>query len=514
MDCLLGIDLGSTSIKAIVFDTAGNALAEGSRPTQHSSPYKEHPEWVIWEPHQLWKDTAAAIREAVEKLKGAHNIRALAVAGFGGDGAPIDEQGECLYPAISWHDPRVEPQSRWWAENIGPERQFSITGSHIYMYNTALRLRWMMEHEPGILRRADKWLLLVDYLNFKLTGVAATDYSLASTTLLLDQQTLDWSDEILALSQIDRRLLPELRASGARLGIVTAGAAAETGLPEGTPVFQGGHDFLCGGIAAGAFDPGVLLDVTGTWELLVATANKPPLSDEIFRSGLMIETHVAKGRFAVTGAAVASGMLEWFKNEFGNGDGNGAAQWDSLIRNAETSPPGARGALFLPHMSGSVCPIRDARSLGVFAGLSNTTGRNDLLRALIEGLNYQFREMLDAMRSGLGATGDLKVIAIGGATRNAFWMQNKADVSGCRIETPDIHEATALGAAILGGIGAGIYKDEADASAHVKKPARIFEPNDTLCPKYSRWYRTYKQLYPAMRAINSELYETRAGNAV
>lgn len=514
MDCLMGIDMGSTSLKAVVFNLEGHRVAEASRPTQRSNPYPAHPEWTFWMPDQVWGDTAAAIREAVGQLDDPRRIRALSVTGIGGDGVPIDETGQWLYPFISWLDQRVEPQSRWWIENIGAWRQFSITGSHVYLYNTALRLRWMMENEPEILRRTWKWLLMVDYVNYRLSGVASTDYSEASTTLLLDQKTLQWSEELLESSGIERRLLCDLRPSGTPLGVVTAEAAALTGLAEGTPVIQGGHDFLCGALPAGAFQPGVLLDVTGTWELLVAATDRPPLTDQIFRSGLMIETHVVRGLFSVTGAAVASGMLEWFRNEFGHpekvrADANGGSQWDYLIEAARASPPGARGAMFLPHMSGAVCPIGDPRSLGVFAGLSDITQRADLLRAIFEGLDYQFREMIEAMQSGLGVPA--KVVAIGGATRNDFWMQNKADVTGIPVEVPDLHEATALGAALVAGIGVGIYKNECEASERVRKPSRIYHPDVNLSAKYDRWYRIYKQLYPAIHGVSAQLYDTRSG---
>jgi len=511
---LLGIDLGSTSIKAVVFDTAGRCVAEASRPTPRANPYPDKPEWTVWLPEQVWNDTAAAIREAVGELGDPRSIRGLAVTGFGGDGVPIDEDGRWLYPFISWLDQRVEPQSRWWAEHVGALRQFSITGSHVYLYNTALRLRWMMEHEPEILRRTWKWLLIVDFINYMLCGRAATDYSLASTTLLLDQRTLQWSPEILALSGIDGRLLCEPRASGTPLGEVTDAAAKHCGLAAGTPVIQGGHDFLCGALPAGAFEPGVLLDVTGTWELLVTATPQPPLTEAVFRSGLMIETHVARGLFSVSGAAVASGMLEWFRHRFadsGNADAalNGARQWQALIEAAAASPPGARGVMFLPHMSGAVCPIRDARSLGLFAGLSDIADRADLLRSIFEGLDYQFREMREAMEVGVGKPH--RIVAIGGATRNEFWMQNKADVAGVEIEIPDLHEATALGAAIVAGIGAGIYQNERDACERTRQPARVVKPNPALAAKYDRWYATYKRLYPAMREVSSQLYDTRAG---
>jgi xylulokinase len=515
MDYLMGIDLGSTSLKAVVFDLAGNIVAEASRPTRRCHPQADHPEWTVWMPDQIWGDTAAVIREAVGQLDDARKVRGVSVTGFGGDGMPLDEEGKWLYPAISWLDPRVEPQSRWWIENIGAEKQFSITGNHVYMYNTALRLRWMSENEPEILGRTWKWLLVVDFVNYMLSGVAATDCSLASTTLLLDQRKLEWSEELLRLSGIDRRLLCDLRRSGTPLGQVTQEAAKLTGLAEGTPVVQGGHDFLCGAMAAGAYEPGIMLDVTGTWELVVAATREPLLTGQVFQSGLMIETHVARGMYSVSGAAVASGMLEWFRNEFGQpekllAEQKGTGDWDYLIEAAAASPPGARGAMFLPHLSGSVCPIRDPRSLGVFAGLSDHTQRADLLRAIFEGLSYQFRQMKESMHAaGLGT--DCKVVVIGGATRNSFWMQNKADVTGVAIEVSELPEATALGAAVMAGIGVGLYQDEREACERTYKPGRTFDPNPQLAGKYEHWYKIYKQLYPAMKEINSQLYSTRAG---
>jgi xylulokinase len=511
MDYLAGIDLGSTNLKCVIYDLAGNVVASGTRPTERFNIYPDHPEWTVWQPEQIWGGTAAAMLEAVSQLEDPRRIKGVAVTGMGMDGLPIDEKGKWLYPFISWHDPRTEPQLRWWQENIGADRNFRIGGNTLWRFSTALRLLWMAEHEPEVLARTDKWLLIEDFLNFMLCGRRATDYTMASCTLLFDQSTRDWSKEILNRSGIERRLLCDAHPSGTLLGEVTAEAAEATGLPEGTPVVLGGHDYLCGALPVGAFAPGVVLDVTGTWEIVLATIPEPVLTPGVQELGVTVETHVARDVYAVWGGAVAADMLEWYRREYGHeaqerAKRDGGLDWDHLMAEASTSPPGARGVMFLPHMSAAGCPVVDARSLGAFAGLSNFAQRGDLLRAIIEGLDYQVLDIVTALKAGLGIAAS-RLVAVGGATRNHFWMQNKADVTGLPIETPEVEEATPLGAAILAGIGVGLYRDERDAFERVYKPGTTYQPDPQLAADYAEWYQVYKQLYPALAPVSHQLYE-------
>ena len=512
MNYLAGIDLGSTSLKCMIYDLSGNVVASGSRPTERYNPYPDHPEWTVWQPEQIWGGTASAMREAVSKLDDPRHIKAVAVTGMGMDGVPIDEQGNCLYPFISWHDPRTEAQLQWWEKNIGADNTFRIGGNTLWRFNTALRLLWMAEHEPGILARADKWLLIEDFLNFMLCRRRATDYTMASCTLLFDQRKRDWSGEILSQTGIEHRLLCDAYPSGTPLGEVTKEASEATGLPVGTPVVLGGHDYLCGALPVGAFSPGVVLDVTGTWEIVLTTIPEPVLTPEVQRLGVTVETHVARDTYAVWGGAVASDMLEWYRKEYGlvfqkqAKNEVGRVDWESLMEEASTSPAGARGVMFLPHMSAAGCPVVDTRSMGAFVGLSNFVQRGDMLRAIIEGLDYQVLDIVAALKSSL-AINPGKLIAVGGATRNHFWMQNKADVLGLPIEVPEVEEATPLGAAILAGIGIGLYRDEQDAFEQVYKPGKTYQPDTQLAAKYGEWYQIYKQLYPALKPVSHRLYD-------
>jgi xylulokinase len=515
MDYLAGIDLGSTTLKCVIYNLAGNVVSIATRPTEQFHPNPEHPEWTVWQPEQIWGGTAAAMREAVSRLDAPHRIKAVAVTGMGMDGVPIDQQGNWLYPFISWHDPRTEAQLKWWENKIGADRSFHIGGNTLWRFNTALRLLWMAEHEPGILSRTDKWLLIEDFLNFMLCGCRATDFSMASCTLLFDQRKRDWSAEILGQAGIDRRLMCDAHPSGTVLGKVTTSAAEVTGLPVGTPVVLGGHDYLCSALPVGAFKPGVVLDVTGTWEIVLTTIPEPVLTPDIQRLGVTVETHVAKDTYTIWGGAVASDMLEWYRKEYGfaaqqRAEKEGGVEWNYLMEAAASSPPGARGVMFLPHMSAAGCPVVDTHAMGAFVGLSSFVQHGDMLRAIVEGLDYQVQDIVTAFAKGLGIHPD-RLVVVGGATRNPLWMQNKADITGLPIDVPDVEEATPLGAAILAGIGVGIYRDEQDAFEQVYKPGKTYLPDPHLVSKYAEWFQIYKQLYPALKEVSHQLYDQVSG---
>jgi xylulokinase len=396
-------------------------------------------------------------------------------------------------------------------EKIGLERTFQISGWQPFIWSTVLRFIWLKENEPELARRVNKWLIVEDFVNYKLTGKYSTDYTDASPTLLFDQRSLAWSDEMLNISGLEKDLLPTVQPSGSFIGELTPGAAEKTGLRVGTPIFQGGHDYLVGALAAGAIKSGVFLDVTGTWELVITPTIDPQWTSEIRQLGLTVEAHSAPGLYCIWAGGTAASMLEWYKDQLGteaqqraqNGEGN---VWSNLMDDARSAPPGSNGIFFLPHFNGTTSPNLDPRSLGAFLGLNDSTKKEDITRAVIEGLDYAFLDMLKALELGAGQKAQ-KITAIGGGTRNGFWMQNKADISGCPVETLEIEEATALGAAMLAGVGVGVYKDLAEAVNRVQKPGSLFEPNTKLTSLYTELFVIYKDIYPALNRINSRIYD-------
>lgn len=511
MDYLLGIDVGSTSMKALVYDLEGNVVAQGSHPTESIANDPDHPNWQVYLPEHIWEGVSSAIRKAVNQLEPGNQIRAAAVTGLGADAVPLDQDGKPVYPFINWLCTRTTPQFEWWLENVGLEKTFDVSGWQPFVWSTVLRFMWLQENQPEIAKQIDKWLVVEDFVNFRLTGKYSTDYTDASPTLLFDQRSLTWSGELLKMAGIEKDLLPNAQISGSYIGEVTQNAATKTGLAPGTPIFQGGHDYLIGALAAGAISPGVFLDVTGTWELVITPTVSPQWTEELRQLGLTLEAHAVPGTYCIWGGGTAASMLEWYKDQLGSdaqrlvdaGKGN---VWSNLMEEARSSPPGANGIFFLPHFNGTACPNLDPRSLGAFVGLNDTTRRQDLVRAVIEGLDYAFLDMLRALEKGAGEKAE-RITAIGGAVRNEFWMQNKADVSGCAVEVPEIEEATALGAAMLAGTGAGLYSDLQEAVDRIYKPGKLFEPDPKMCVLYAELFEIYREIYPAVQNVNGRIYD-------
>lgn len=509
MTCLLGIDLGSTTTKVFVYNLKGESLSDGCRPTPRSNPDPDHPDWVVWEPEALWNAVAEASKEAIGKLSNRHEIAGLAVTCFGMDGLPVDARGKELYPLISWHCPRTVPQFEWWKNQVGAQLQFRIGGNVIWPFNTALRLLWMRDHHPEIMEKTAKWLLVGDYLNYRLCGEMSVDYTMASTTLLFDQKEGNWSRQLLDRANLDSSLLCDPKPSGTLLGKVTPEASEATGIPKGTPVVLGGHDYLVGSLPVGGFKPGTIINNLGTWEIAQVATAELNLGQYNPNSGLTGERHAADGVFSVMGAAVGLDVFEWYRTRIGKNpncdslkDKNDSL--DQIIKEAETVCDRPGKVFFLPHLSGSGCPVIDPHSKGAFVGLSNNCLPSHLTRAVIEGLNSQFKDIVLALDPDI-LKSNIEIRTIGGGTRNQFLMQNRADMLGIAVETPRIEEACALGAAIIAGLGVGVYHSVQEAFDQVYRPGRVFEPDFEKTGQYQDHFEIYKSLHNCLKPVHEAL---------
>jgi len=510
MAYLMGIDLGSTSIKAVVYDYTGTHVASGSAPTPLSYLDKNNPTHCVWEPEKIWNSVVDAVRQAVHCIKNADDIDAVAVTGFGMDGLPLDKNGRELYPLISWHCPRTIPISQEYSTRVGAKNIFDRTGKQIMDIDSIYRMIWMNKNHPEIMEQTDKWLLIEDYINFRLCGEKHTDYSMATTTSVFDQRTHDWCDDLIEKAGVPRSIFPKADCAGYILGNVLPYVAEVTGLSVKTKVVLGGHDYICSALPAGCIDGTKVLDITGTWEMIVLATDSPLYTENVFNSGYYVEGHVVSGQVCYVGSAVCGDMTEWMRNqlctpEHLRAETEGKNIWACISEECAKSAPGSRGCTFLPHFSGAGAPVRDPLSRGAFIGLHNCVTRGDMLRSVFEGLDYMFRDQLDSFidyKVGSPET----VIATGGATRNQFWMQNKADVTGRAIEVPDIYEATPLGVAMAAGIGAGVYRDAKDAVAAVRKDVKIYEPDAETHKLYDDYYHNiYKKIQSALKDVNAEI---------
>ena len=499
---LIGADVGTTNIKVLAFDRSGMAVARASSPTptRYPKPGRAH-----HDAEELWASFAKTLREVTDRLDNPSRIAGVAVASFAEAAVPLDAEGRPTHDVIAWFDGRSRPQAERLGRDLGGDRLFALTGLSLQPIFGLCKLLWLKENEPDAFARTATWLNVADYMAFRLSGVPATDYSLASRTLALDLHRLQWAGDLLEEVGVPAGLFAPLRRGGSPLGPVTPEAAEETGLPGSARVAVGGHDHVCGALAVGVTEVGTMLNSLGTAEAIFLPLERPLTDPEVGRQGYAQGAHVA-GEYYVFGGQYTSGAsVEWFRDAFGGG-----ADYDALIAEAEGVPPGSLGAFFLPHLRLANPPYDDPRSRGAFIGLSADVGRGALFRALLEGLAFDSRNSLEPLLKHAGVEELRAIYAIGGGAQNRLLMRIKATVFKQKITAIGVEEATSLGAAILGGIGAGVYADVPSALAELRYAERPIEPVVEEVPHYDEAFRrVYRGIYPALREVHHGIQDLK-----
>ena len=492
---LVGIDLGTSHIKAIAVTRTGQTAAKASAPTPTFFP---QPGWAHHDPAALWTQTQAALRALTAQLDDPARIAAVAVASVGEAGVPIDAAGAPTYDAIAWFDTRTKEQAEQLRRSLGAEAIFQRTGMSLQPIFTLCKILWIQQHAPDAYARTVAWLNAADYLTFRLCGVAASEYSLASRTLMLDIHGLRWEKALVQEAGIDPALLPPLLPSGTKLGTVLPDVAAETGLPAHAVVTTGGHDHVCGALALGVTRPGAVLDSLGTAEAIFLATNAVLKDAAVGARGYAQGVHVSGGYYVLGGLYTSGACIEWFRENAGAG-----LDYDALAAEGEAVPPGSLGVHFLPHLRTANPGYDDPRSRATFVGLTFDAKRGALYRAVLEGLAYEGRYSLESLLPYLPGTQIERVVATGGGTRNALLMQIKASVYNRAMRVVSIDEATALGAAMLAGLGAGVYADVADAVHSVRYTTTVIEPEPAAAKFYERsFHQVYRALYPSIRDLH------------
>lgn len=506
---LLGLDVGTTGCKAVLFNEDGRLIAQSY---SEYPLYHPKPSWSEEEPREVWRGIVETIRGVIAKSKvKVDEIKALSVSAQGEAFTPLDRELNPLYRCITTWDDRAVKQHDKLLKLIDRAELFEITGHPSSPVYTLFKLMWFKENKPEIYEKTWKFLLWEDYVNMLLCGVPAIDYSLASRTMLFDIRRLSWSREILELSGLDVDKLPEPQPSGKVVGEVSQKASEETGLAKGTLVVTGGHDQACGTLGVGAIDPGATYVATGTVESIVAPLYKPLLRREIIPMGYATYCHVASDRYLILGANPTAGLLlRWFRDKFGEkyleeASKRGVSVYDLMMEDASKVPVGSRGLLIAPYFMGAGTPNWDTYARGLIIGLTVAHGKPELIRAIVEGVTYELRLNIETLEK-LGVKIE-EIRAVGGGARSQFWLQLKADITGKRVVLPDITEASSAGAAILAGLGAGLYRDIGDAISRFYREFRVYQPNLNIKKIYDRFYRTYVKLYPSVESIYREVFQ-------
>ena len=477
MTAVVGIDVGTTGVKAIALTPDGDLLADASHEYALSTPA---PGWSEQDPADWW---SAAERALADVSKG-RDVVGIGLSGQMHGLVCLDGNGEVIRPAILWNDQRTGAECAEIEQRIGLERLISLTGNRALPGFTAPKLLWLRRHEPDAYRRIARITLPKDYVRLRLADAWAIDVADASGTLLLDVEHRCWSDEVVAALEIDADVLPPVLESPVVSGQTTGG----------TPVAAGAGDCAAAALGVGVDHPGSVSVVLGTSGVVFAAL--PAYRPEP-QARLHVFCHAIPGGWHAMGVMLsAAGSLQWFRDRIAPG-----VAFDALVDEAERWPAGCEGLVFLPYLQGERTPHVDPDARGAFVGLQLRHDRGALCRSVLEGVAFGLRDSLDLLRE-LGADPTVARVSGGGA-RSRLWLEILASVLGLPVETTAVSEGSAFGAALLGGVAGGVFTDTADAVRRTVRVADVVEPRADWVEVYADAHERFRSLYPSLREVRT-----------
>ena len=488
---VLGIDVGTTGVKAVVVDDAGIVLADADAEQPLSVP---RPGWAEQDPEQWWTSTQRAVAAAMDQLRRLPcdvEIGAVGLSGQMHSSVFLDRSLDVIRPALLWADTRTTAECREITDVLGPDGLHRAVANRALEGFTAPKVLWLRRHEQGNYERLSHLLLPKDYIRYRMTGELATEPSDAAGTLLYDVRERRWSSEILDALDVDAAILPEVVGSADVSGRVTAGAAEALGLHPGLPVVGGGADNAAGAIGSGVVGQGTVQSSIGTsGTMLMPTAS--PLVDDQMR--LHTFNHCAPDTWYLMGVILSAGnAMRWLRDV-----GLPGGSYDTLTAEAAGVPPGSGGLYFLPYLTGERTPHNDSAARGVFFGLHLGHTRAHLVRAVMEGVCFALRDSLELMRPFADDAGQIR--AIGGGARSALWRQMQADVFAASVAGMGEGGGPAYGAAALAAAGAGMFGDVAEAIDAWVATESISDPDAASVRVYDVLYQEWRELYPSLQA--------------
>lgn len=486
MPYLLGLDIGTSSAKAVLIDPTGKVVRTCAPAYEFKTP---KPLWAESDPADWWRATIAACKEMVSCV-GAKNIAAVGLTGQMHGLVMLDKSGRVLRPCIMWNDQRTAAQCASITKTIGAEKVLALTGNPVLPGFTAPKVVWVRENEPEVYSSCAKILLPKDYIRYCLTGAFFSDVSDASGTSLLDVAQRKWSQEMCEGTGIPSTWLPEVTESPIASTKINAQAAQLTGLLEGTPVIAGGGDQAAQAVGCGIVRDGIVSATLGTSGVVFAYSDAYRVEPQ---GKLHAFCHAVPGKWHLMGVMLsAAGSFSWYRDTLASG-----VSYNDLTAEASTIAMGSEGLYFLPYLSGERTPHPDPLARGAFVGLTLRHKRAHLTRAVLEGVTFGMCDSLELMRAlGINPT---EIIASGGGAASPFWRQLQADIYGCKITTVNATEGAAFGAALLAGVGCGIYPDVPTACAQAIQPTNSTHANTESQALYAKHYKRYRALYPALK---------------
>jgi xylulokinase len=490
-DVLLGIDVGTSNIKAVLATTAGTVLAEAQ--TSYPTAFPQ-PGWAEQEPTDWWNGTAAAVRIALAHGGIApHRVRAIGVSGQGCAVTLLDENGDVVRPAIIWMDARSEPQCEQMRRTCADEI-LRRNGKAPAPYNADPVLMWLNEHEPASIERAAVSLTTTAYINYRLTGQQVMNVSDASILFAFDLASEDWAPTLIEAFGLPRRLYPRVAPCQEVIGTLLPAAAQALGLVPGIPVIAGGEDTSSAGLAIGVVHPGQALLSLGTAGTMYVVQDIPRVNGR-----LLAFAHVLPQKILLGGSMIAlGGALQWCRQMMG-----GSMSYEQMTALAAQAEEGAGGLLFLPYLSGELQPINDGNARGVFFGLSLATTQAQVVRAVMEGAAFAIAHNARvAVETGAPI---IEMRAVGGPTRSPLWCQMIADISGYAVKVLHENAGAPWGDALLAGAGAGLIADVGALAVERSGTPQVYEPRAAYRQRYSQLAEIYQSLHPTLKGAFAAL---------
>lgn len=493
---LLGLDCGTTGVKALVFAPDGRVLGQAYEEYQLTLPRAG---WIELDSDRVWE----AVRRVIQKAVTGHRVTAMSIAVHGEAVTPIAADGRALANSIITFDSRTAPQARWWEDQMGSQRFYRITGHPLHAMGTIHKLMWWRDNEPAIFAEARWFLCYEDLLWYRLGLEPAMGTSLAARTQAYDLTAGTWSTAILDMAGVDAARLASPVPAGTVIGRVTA---PDLGLADVLAV-AGGHDQALCALGGGAVRSGLAVNNIGTAEVVTPAFDRPVLSEALRQGNLACYPHAVPGMYVVLGiVAFSSGaLLRWYRDRLGAEERAEALQtgrdvYDLIVGGASDGPS---PVLVLPHFAGTGTPALDPHGKGALVGLTLSTTRGEIVKGMLDSLTYELRLNLDLLaESGVRVEG---LRAIGGGSRSARWLQLKSDILGVPIAALDVSEAGCLGAAILAGTASGAYRSAAEGAEATVRVRAEYEPAPDAAAHYQERYMLYRELYPRLKEISHRL---------
>lgn len=504
MEYLLGVDLGTSGTKTVLFDIEGNVKASK---TVEYPLYQEKNGWAEQDPLDWWNAAVETIRSVITE-SGVRNtdIKGLGISGQMHGLVMLDKDGNVLRRSIIWADQRTGKECEEITRLVGEKRLIEITANPALTGFTASKILWVRNNQPEIYAKCAHILLPKDYIRYMLTGDFATEVSDASGMQLLDVPNRCWSDEVLEKLSIDKALLPKVYESPDVTGVISEKAAELTGLAAGMIVVGGAGDNAAAAVGTGVVENGKAFTTIGTSGVVFAHTDNISIDPKGRIHSLCC---AVPGAWHVMGVAQSSGLsLKWFRDNFCHAEieaaaGMGVDPYYIMDQQAARSPIGCNRLLYMPYLMGERSPHLDPDCRAAFIGLNTIHTKYDMLRAIMEGVTYSLRDSLEVLRE-MGGSVDC-MLACGGGGTSKLWRQMLADTFNCSVRTVASKEGPALGVAILAGVGAGIYPSVQEGCRRVIRLNAPQEPIAENVPQYEAYYRMYVKLYPALKNFYKEL---------